>query len=199
LATKHNKSQSKVTPRPRTDAKRQARLVAPWFALANALDDDDPSADLLPLASKCLDAQEMANLRALSHERAIETIRNLTVLVCEFLYFLEQIARKKSAGEPVTDPKGIEIAGAEFRIGPSPDALHFAIGEDGRFIARRISLDRFFIEILPQLAPENVNFCAREKCQRLFYAARQDQSCCTPRCAQLVRQGAYNQRRKERG
>jgi hypothetical protein len=199
LDTKHNKSQSKVTPRPRTDAKRQARLVAPWFALANALDDDDPSADLLPLASKCLDAQEMANLRVLSHKRAIETIRNLTMLVCEFLYFLEATAQHKRAGKSLADPRGIQIAGREFRIGQSPDALHFAIGEDGRFIARRISLDRFFIEILPQLAPENVNFCAREKCQRLFYAARQDQNCCTPRCAQLVRQAAYNQRRKEKG
>jgi hypothetical protein len=196
LDAKHNKSQSKVTPRPRTDAKRQARLVAPWFALANAL--DDPSADLLPLASKCLDAQEMTNLRALSHERAIETIRNLTIAIREFLKFLAETAQQKKAGKSLADP-GFQIAGREFRIGPSPDVLHFAVGEDGRFIARRISLDRFFIEILPQLAPENVKVCAREKCQRLFYAARQDQSCCTPRCAQLVRQGAYNQRRKERG
>jgi hypothetical protein len=196
LNTKH-KIMPKVTPRRRTDAKRQARLVAPWFALANAR--EDPSADLVALAGKCLDAQEMANLESLSRKQLIKTIRNITFLVREFLEFLEQIAGQKRAGEAVTDPEGIEIAGAEFGIGRSPDALHFAIGEDGRFIARRISLDRFFIEILPQLAPENVKVCAREKCQFLFYAARQDQSCCSPRCAQLVRQAKYNLDRKLRG
>jgi hypothetical protein len=196
LDTKH-KNRGSVVQRRRTDAKRQARLVAPWFLLANAL--QDPSADLLAFASKCLDTQEMANLRALSRKRAIETIRNLTILVREFLEFLEQNAQQKRTGKSLADPDGTQIAGRELRIGPSPDALHFAIGDNGRFIVRRISLDRFFVQILPQLAPENVKICNREQCARLFYAAREDQKCCTPRCAQLKRQADYNQRRKEKG
>jgi hypothetical protein len=195
--TKHKK---KTLRRKRTGAKRQAALTAPWFALANAA--EDPSADFLALAGKCLDAEVKAQLEMMrleSGDQIIATIRNMAVLVCEFLLVLEEIAQDKSLARHPAARQGIEIPIADMGFMPSLDAIHFAIGANRHIIARPIDLNHFFLQILPQLAPENVRICARKRCQRLFYAARKDQCCCTPRCAQLERQADYNQRRKERG
>jgi hypothetical protein len=196
--TKHKPR--KTLRRKKTGAKRQAALTAPWFALANA--PEDPSADLLALAGKCLDAEVMAQLEMMrleSGDQVIATIRNMAVLVCEFLRVLEEVARDKSTAEHPAARQGIEIPIAEMGFMPSLDAIHFAIDANRQILARRIDLTHFFLQILPHLAPENVRICARKRCQRLFYAARKDQCCCTPRCAQLERQADYNQRRKERG
>ena len=101
--TKH-KSRPRKKPARRTGAKRQARLAAPWFALAN--EAENQLADLLGLAKNCLNPEEIANLETLPRKQAKKTIRDMAVLVREFLEFLEEIAQYKRAGERVADADG---------------------------------------------------------------------------------------------
>jgi hypothetical protein len=187
VSTKHKLRSKPTLSRPKTGARRQARLVRPWLELANAA--KDPSANLIALTRKCLNAQEITDLKVLPREQVIEKIQELADLVHQFFNVLLDVADDMNLAQTLTAREGVEI---EAKL----NFIHFAIGPCGRIITRRIDLDRFFIQILPELAPENVRICTRERCRRLFYAARKDQFCCTPRCAQLQRQGEYNQRRK---
>jgi hypothetical protein len=71
-----------------------------------------------------------------------------------------------------------------------PDAKAFTAGRDGRLEPNRIAMPgygcteliRRFYDVLDGAYLTRFRRCAYRKCQRLFYAGRDDQLCCTPRC-----------------
>ena len=63
----------------------------------------------------------------------------------------------------------------------------------GRMHASDRSLLSLFDEVLEQLTPGRVRFCAREGCEKLFYATKIEKWGCSLKCADVLR----HQRKKE--